>query len=127
MYPTNGASSAWKAYVDAHTAYDRLLKHLALPILRPASMRLPPPQGRIELERVGLTIRGMTRPIVDNICFVLNPGETIGETRIQIVKLQKDQDKDTARELQDTQSKLADVTEKRRQAESLMLRTDLLA
>ncbi len=41
-------------------------------------MRLPPPQGRIELERVGLKIRGMTRPIVDNICFVLKPGEILG-------------------------------------------------
>jgi PrtD family type I secretion system ABC transporter len=78
LAPVERSISAWKAYVDARTAYDRLLKHLALPILRPASMRLPPPQGRIELERVGLKIRGMTRPIVDNICFVLMPGETLG-------------------------------------------------
>src|SRR5258708_27177671 len=53
--------------------------------------------------------------------------QTIGETRIQIVKLQMDQDKDTAKELQDTQGKLAEVTEKRRQAESIMLRTGILA
>ncbi len=84
---------------------------------------LPKPK-LLELERAAASLEGSRG---QDTASMAKAEQTIGETRIQIVKLQKDQDKDTAKELQDTQGKLAEVTEKRRQAESIMLRTGILA
>src|SRR5258708_30186058 len=85
---------------------------------------LEPKPKLLELERAAASLEGSRG---QNIASMAKAEQTIGETRIQIVKLQMDQDKDTAKEVQDTQGKLAEVTEKRRQAESIMLRTGILA
>ena len=71
---------------------------------------LEPKPKLLELERAAASLEGSRG---QNIASMAKAEQTIGETRIQIVKLQMDQDKDTAKEVQDTQGKLAEVTEKR--------------
>jgi ATP-binding cassette subfamily C protein/ATP-binding cassette subfamily C protein EexD len=52
LAPVEQMIGAWKQVVQARQSYRRLNQHLTLPRIRPPGMPLPPPEGRLSVERV---------------------------------------------------------------------------
>lgn len=78
LAPVEQAIGAWKGFIAARDAYERLQRLLErLPPLPPA-MPLPPPQGKVSCEQVVFVPRGREQPILQGISFALEAGELLG-------------------------------------------------
>jgi PrtD family type I secretion system ABC transporter len=76
--PIGQAVAQWRSLLAAREAAARLMELLRnFPAVSP-KMSLPPPQGRIELQRVCAAPPGTDRPILKNISFALEAGEALG-------------------------------------------------
>jgi ATP-binding cassette subfamily C exporter for protease/lipase len=69
--------SQWRQVVNVRDAYRRLDKVLALAPDLPPSMPLPAPQGKLSVEAVVAAAPGSHVPIIRNVTFALQPGETM--------------------------------------------------
>jgi len=78
LAPVESLVASWKGLVDARAAYDRIHEDLVKPLPARQSTRLPPPSGRLVLERVGVEIPGRERPVLRDIDLDLAPGESLG-------------------------------------------------
>jgi len=82
LAPVEQAIGAWKQMIAARVAHGRLQALLrAAPAPAPA-MDLPPPTGRLTVDRATLLApgarRGETPPILRNVSFELTPGDVLG-------------------------------------------------
>jgi PrtD family type I secretion system ABC transporter len=82
LAPVEQAIGAWKQMIAARVAHARLQALLrAAPAPAPA-MDLPPPTGRLTVDRATLLApgarRGETPPILRNVSFELTPGDVLG-------------------------------------------------
>lgn len=77
LAPVDQAVSAWRAAVSAREAYGRIRALLAALPEAVETMPLPAPEGRLEVEGVSYSHPGMDRPVLKNISFTLEPGETL--------------------------------------------------
>lgn len=78
LAPIEHIISSWKGLLEARTAYGRLdvfIKGLAEEI---PHMELPPPTGKISLERVTFGFRATNKVVIKDISLALNPGESLG-------------------------------------------------
>jgi len=78
LAPIELATMSWKAGIEARAAYARLSELLgaaAQAARRP--LELPPPQGRVSVERV-VFARDPARPVLKGVSFALEPGEVLG-------------------------------------------------
>ena len=69
--------SQWRQVVNVRDAYRRLDKVLTLAPDLPPSMPLPAPQGKLSVEAVVAAAPGSHFPIIRNVTFALEPGETV--------------------------------------------------
>lgn len=73
--PVDSIMSTWKQTVEARAAYKRLKQLLESAQVKRV-MELPEPQGRLDVEGLGLALAG--RPLLSNVSFALAPGESMG-------------------------------------------------
>ncbi|MFZ4859518.1 MAG: type I secretion system permease/ATPase [Desulfuromonadaceae bacterium] len=78
LAPIEHVIASWKGLLEARTAYGRLdvfIKGLAKEL---PHMELPPPTGRISLERVTFGFRTSNKVVIKDVSFALMPGESLG-------------------------------------------------
>jgi PrtD family type I secretion system ABC transporter len=82
LAPFEAAIGSWKGSRVSQKAYERLSKSLATASSITKSFEpktiLPPPEGHLSVENIFLTFSQNPRPILQNIHFVLQPGEILG-------------------------------------------------
>jgi len=78
LSPVEQSIGAWKSFVAARQAYERLtaLFTHAAPTQQP--MRLPAPKGRLACEGVIFAPPKASEPVLKGLDFVLEPGEALG-------------------------------------------------
>ncbi len=69
--------SQWQTVVNVRDAYSRLENLLATVALRPESMALPAPQGKLQVETLVAGAPGSPAPILKGVSFALLPGEVL--------------------------------------------------
>jgi ATP-binding cassette subfamily C protein/ATP-binding cassette subfamily C exporter for protease/lipase/ATP-binding cassette subfamily C protein EexD len=77
LAPVEQAVTAWKVFVGARIAYDRLKNRLAVLPPEPERTRLPTPKGHIEVDRVTFMVPGTNRAILKQVSFKVEPGEIL--------------------------------------------------
>lgn len=77
LQPVEQLVSGWKAMSGARTAWQRLASHAVAGAER-ASVALPVPAGRLEVERVVFAPVTERPAVVKKVGFVLEPGESLG-------------------------------------------------
>ena len=78
LSPVESAIVTWKSMVDAREAYRTLNELLTDVKTTDTSLKLPVPEGKLEVDRVIFTIPGSDRPILRGVSFSLAPGELMG-------------------------------------------------
>jgi ATP-binding cassette subfamily C protein len=78
LMPIEQAVGAWRQLVSARAAYRRVDHLLDMNPPPPATITLPRPQGNLLAQSVGFQLPGMARPVLYNIGFGLEAGETLG-------------------------------------------------
>ncbi|HLT77764.1 MAG TPA: type I secretion system permease/ATPase [Ferrovibrio sp.] len=78
LAPVEQMIGSWRSVVEMREAWKRLEKLLSLRPVRRDGLRLPPPQGRLEVDNVTLVPPGGRKPVLHNIRFSLEPGECLG-------------------------------------------------
>jgi PrtD family type I secretion system ABC transporter len=77
LQPVEHLISGWKQIVDARGAWRRLCEPDAS-LGRETPLRLPVPEGRLELERVVFAHDGAQPALIKGISFAVEPGESVG-------------------------------------------------
>ncbi len=78
LQPVDQAVAGWRQLVSARDAYRRLDCLLAAHPPLPATLSLPRPKGKLVAQGAGLVIGGLARPVLRDITFEIEPGETLG-------------------------------------------------
>ena len=78
LAPVEQAIGQWRGFIGARGAYRRLNDLLESFPQRRASTKLPAPQGRLAVERLFVAPPGGTAPILKDVCFHLEAGESLG-------------------------------------------------
>ena len=68
----------WRSFVAARSAYRRLEQLLQNNPRRPATMALPPPLGKLQVEGITVIPPGASVPALRSISFTLAAGESLG-------------------------------------------------
>jgi len=76
--PVEQVIGAWRQFVSARSAYERLTAMMQANPARGRKMRLPPPQGKIHVEALTAGAPGATTPFLRNVTFSLEPGDILG-------------------------------------------------
>ena len=78
LAPVEQSIGAWKSFVAARQAYDRLTTIFTQAAPEKQPMRLPPPLGRLACESVIFIPPKMSEPVLKGLDFALEPGEALG-------------------------------------------------
>jgi ATP-binding cassette subfamily C protein len=78
LAPVELVVANWKGMTAARNGFRRLKQLLAFAGDEPVRMKLPRPQGRLEVEHVVAGAPGGRRPILNGVGFALAPGEVVG-------------------------------------------------
>lgn len=76
LQPVESLIGGWKALVEARSAWQRLETRNAAQA--DASLELPAPAGRIEVDRVAFAPIAMRPALIRNVSFALEAGESLG-------------------------------------------------
>lgn len=76
--PFEGAIAFWKQVITARDAYQRLNQAVAGPLRERGDIELPTPRGLLAAEQLAWQPAPGTRPILRNVSFLLQPGESLG-------------------------------------------------
>jgi PrtD family type I secretion system ABC transporter len=76
--PIELLNAGWRGFVEARIAYSRLDEFIRGQYLKIEPMELPPPSGRIALEKVSFGIRAANKMIIKDFSFALSAGESVG-------------------------------------------------
>lgn len=77
LAPAENLIGSWRSVVGAREAYGRMME--ALRAIRPhLGLRLPAPQGRLDVENIAVNLPGVDHPVLKDIRFALRPGESLG-------------------------------------------------
>jgi ATP-binding cassette subfamily C exporter for protease/lipase len=76
--PVEAVIAVWRQWGGVKSAYDRLDKLLAENPPRTIGMSLPKPKGYVELEGVYAAPPGISKPVLKNVAFKLEPGDVLG-------------------------------------------------
>lgn len=77
LAPVEGAIDGWHAFLLTRAAYDRISRLLTGSRYQYERLRLPRPEGRLDVERLLYIPGGTKQVILNGISFSLNPGETL--------------------------------------------------
>ena len=78
LAPLDLMVGSWKGFVNARGMYSRLNKLLLDLPKEKESMSLPPPEGKITVDKLMVSAPGSRKPIISGIDFSLEAGETLG-------------------------------------------------
>lgn len=78
LAPFEAAISGWRSFTEARAAYSRLKKAFVDSAQREEGMSLPAPVGKLSVEKLTYNVDGRDEPILKDINFSLNAGETLG-------------------------------------------------
>ncbi|WP_313740187.1 type I secretion system permease/ATPase [Pseudomonas sp.] len=78
LAPIDMMIGSWKGFVAAKVQYDRLDKVLEDQNAEPERMKLPAPEGHIQVENLVLAPPGSKAPVLRNISFVAPAGSIVG-------------------------------------------------
>lgn len=78
LAPIDMMIGSWKGFVAAKVQYDRLDKVLEDQNAEPDRMKLPTPEGHIQVENLVLAPPGSKTPVLRNISFVAPAGSIVG-------------------------------------------------
>jgi PrtD family type I secretion system ABC transporter len=78
LSPVEQAIGTWRTIVSALGAYARVKAAAAAAPAAGVSLPLPRPKGAVVVDGVGLAIPGVQEPILKDISFKLEPGESLG-------------------------------------------------
>jgi len=76
--PIEHLIGSWKGFLEARIAYGRLDAFMKAQSLVLEPMELPPPSGKITLEKVSFGIRSSNKVIIKDVSFGLLAGESLG-------------------------------------------------
>ena len=77
LAPVEGAIEGWKSAVQARQAYARVRGTLAAAGQEVPRIELPQPEGRLDVEQLSYMVPGQSRPILNQISFSLEPGDSV--------------------------------------------------
>jgi PrtD family type I secretion system ABC transporter len=77
LAPVESAIAGWKGLVDARAAYTRIDQVVAEMPDEEAATELPAPKGALSVERVVFGFRGQDRPVIKQVSFQLDAGQTL--------------------------------------------------
>jgi len=77
LAPVETAIAGWKGLVDARAAYARIEEVVAEMPDEDAATELPAPKGALSVERVVFGFRGQDRPVIKQVSFQLEAGQTL--------------------------------------------------
>jgi ATP-binding cassette, subfamily C, bacterial len=77
LAPVEGTIEGWKSFVQARASYSRIRTLLQTSPLNLARLRLPRPQGRLNVERVLYVPPPNKKVILNGVSFSLSPGESL--------------------------------------------------
>lgn len=77
LAPVEGAIEGWHQFVNSRAAYQRVASLLKASPLNFERLKLPRPQGRLDVERLLFVPQGTKRVILNGITFSLQPGESL--------------------------------------------------
>lgn len=75
--PIEGSIEGWNSFLLTRGAYSRIQHLLSNSSLQFEKLRLPRPEGRVDVERLLFVPGGTKRVVLNGINFSLNPGETL--------------------------------------------------
>lgn len=78
LAPVEQAIGGWKGFLNARQAFNRLEKLMSNLPQQPESMPLPMPVGHLSVDRVSFIPPKSDKPIIKNVSFELEPGESLG-------------------------------------------------
>ncbi len=78
LAPVDQAIGSWRSATGARGAYRRINAQLSETPPRIAAMKLPAPKGRLQVDGVTYFHPGANEPIIRNVGFELDPGESLG-------------------------------------------------
>lgn len=77
LAPAESLIGSWRSVVGAREAYHRIVA--VLRAMKPhLGLRLPSPRGRLDVENASVMLPGIDEPVLKDIRFTLQPGESIG-------------------------------------------------
>jgi ATP-binding cassette subfamily C exporter for protease/lipase/ATP-binding cassette subfamily C protein EexD len=77
LAPVESAIAGWKGLVDGRAAYARIEQVIAEMPDEDAATELPAPKGALSVERVVFGFRGEDRPVIKQVSFQLDAGQTL--------------------------------------------------
>jgi ATP-binding cassette subfamily C protein len=77
LQPVEQILNAMKNVLSAQNAYKSLNRFCRLPDVTAPRMSLPTPKGRLEVEGVTVRVPGSDRVLLDNLNFVVEPGQIV--------------------------------------------------
>jgi ATP-binding cassette, subfamily C, bacterial len=75
--PIEGAIEGWNQVVQSRAAYGRIASLLQASPLNFERLKLPRPEGRLDVERLLFVPQGTKRVVLNGITFALNPGDSL--------------------------------------------------
>ena len=75
--PIEGSIEGWNTFLLTRASYGRINQLLSNSALQFEKLRLPRPEGRLDVERLLYVPGGTKRVVLNGISFSLNPGETL--------------------------------------------------
>ena len=78
LAPVEQAVGNWQQFLGFRKAYERLNKILDAVPPEPARMKLPDPQGHLEVENLVVMLQGNDKPVLQGINFKVGPGQGLG-------------------------------------------------
>ncbi len=75
--PIEGSIEGWNTFLLTRGAFGRIKTLLSNSALQYEKLRLPRPEGRLDVERLLYVPGGTKRVVLNGITFALNPGETL--------------------------------------------------
>ncbi|MEC5344547.1 type I secretion system permease/ATPase [Brenneria populi] len=78
LSPIDQLIGVWKQWTQAQQAWQRLGALLEAHPARAAGMRLPEPQGRLQVEQLSAAPLHARAPVLHNLSFALEPGDILG-------------------------------------------------
>ncbi|MBL8702141.1 MAG: type I secretion system permease/ATPase [Alphaproteobacteria bacterium] len=77
LAPVEQALASWRGFIMARTAHERLKLFFAEGAGAAEAMPLPPPKGRLQVERLSFALPGSDRLVLKGVSFDLGPGQAL--------------------------------------------------
>ena len=77
LAPIEGTIEGWRNFVQVRQAYKRVQMLLAAGMGQPVATKLPDPKGEIFVENLVYGVKGVKRPLVNQITFGVRPGDAV--------------------------------------------------